>query len=140
MACSSIGAGYRPFKAEKWVRFPYGLLTSERSEVWLSRQFGELEIVGSIPTVLTERTKHFRAEVQLGARLVWDQEPCCQRNGRFDPEVPDYYIERSSRARLIIQRGISFESTNQVRSSRAGCPCSADNRAALSSILRATTD
>ena len=48
--------------------------SSERSEVWLSRQFGELEIVGSNPTVLTERTKRHRAEVQLGARLVWDQE------------------------------------------------------------------
>ena len=51
-----------------------GLLTSERSEVRLSRQFGELEIVGSNPTVLTKCTKQHRAEVQLGARLVWDQE------------------------------------------------------------------
>ena len=55
MARSSIGTGYRPFKAERCVQFPYGLLTSERSEVWLSRQFRELEIVGSIPTVLTEK-------------------------------------------------------------------------------------
>ena len=89
MARSSIGAGYRSFKAERWVRLPYGLLQSERSEVWLSRQFGELEIVGSNPTVLTETTQKHRAEVQLGARLVWDQEvfgstPRCptQRKGR----------------------------------------------------------
>ena len=27
-ARSSIGAGYRPFKAARWVRFPYGLLTT----------------------------------------------------------------------------------------------------------------
>jgi len=27
--------------------------------------------------------------VQLGARLVWDQEPRRQTNGQFDPEVPD---------------------------------------------------
>ena len=57
-ARSSIGAGYRPFKAERWVRFPYELLEtfqSERGEVWLSHLVGGQGIVGSNPTVLTDK-------------------------------------------------------------------------------------
>ena len=37
-----------------------------------SRLVGGQEIVGSNPTVLTDET--FRAEVQMGARLFWEQE------------------------------------------------------------------
>ena len=36
-----------------WVRLPDGVLEAERGEAWLSRQVGDLEIVGSNPTVLT---------------------------------------------------------------------------------------
>ena len=53
MARSSNGSGCETLILAAWVRLPYGLLVSERSEAWLSRQFGELEIVGSNPTVLT---------------------------------------------------------------------------------------
>ena len=120
-ARSSIGAGYRSFKAERGVQFPYGLLTSGRSELVIApirgtgdRQFGHrsADRPDWSPTVLTKRRKQHRAEVQLGARLVWDQEVFGS-----NPRCP-----------------------TQERSSRAGCPCSADNRAALSSILRATTE
>jgi hypothetical protein len=47
LARSSIGKGYCPFKAERWVRFPYGLL---------------------------QRDEKLRAEVQMEARLLWEQE------------------------------------------------------------------
>ena len=52
------------------VRFPHGVLTSERSEAWLSRLAGGQETVCSNPTVLTDN----RAEVQMAARLLWEQE------------------------------------------------------------------
>ena len=46
---------------------------TDKSRTWrslVSRLAGGQEIVGSIPTVLTNN----RAEVQMGARLLWEQE------------------------------------------------------------------
>ncbi len=46
---------------------------TERSEAWLSRLVGGQEIAGSNPAVLTDKT--YRVEVQMEARLFWEQEP-----------------------------------------------------------------
>jgi hypothetical protein len=52
MARSSIGEGYRSFKAERWVRFPYGLL--HRVQVQMeARLLWEQEVLGSTPRCLT---------------------------------------------------------------------------------------
>ena len=74
MPRSSNGLGSRFFNPQTGVRFPYGVLAkheSERGEAWLSRLVGGQEIVGSNPTVLTDR--RLWAQVQMGARLLWEQ-------------------------------------------------------------------
>ena len=70
MPRSSNGSGSRAFNPQIGVRFPYGVLKTERSEAWLSRLVGGQEIAGSNPAVLTGN----RAEVQMVARLLWEQE------------------------------------------------------------------
>ncbi len=88
------------------VRFPYGLLAkheSERGEAWISRLVGGQEIVGSNPTFLTDET--FRAEVQMGARLFWEQEPRLREKRRFDPELPDSNGSRGLVAPSLIDTG-----------------------------------
>ena len=75
MPRSSNGSGSRAFNPLIGARFPYGLLRqlqSERREAWSSRLVGGQEIVGSNPAVLTDET--IRAEVQMEARLFWEQE------------------------------------------------------------------
>ncbi len=57
------------------VRFPYGVLSkhkSERSEAWLSRLVGGQETAGSNRAVLINEI--YRVEVQMEARLFWEQE------------------------------------------------------------------
>ena len=56
---------------------------SERGEAWLSRLVGGQEIAGSNPAVLIDD----RAEVQMEARLLWEQEglgstPRCPTDAR----------------------------------------------------------
>ena len=70
MPRSSNGSGSRAFNPQIGVRLPYGVLKTERSEAWLSRLLGGQEIAGSNPAVLTSN----RAEVQMVARLLWEQE------------------------------------------------------------------
>ncbi len=77
MPRSSNGSGSRAFNPQIGVRFPYGVLETERSEAWLSRLVGGQErptlrvgARGSNPAVLTSN----RAEVQMVARLLWEQE------------------------------------------------------------------
>jgi hypothetical protein len=75
MPRSSNGSGSRFFNPQTGVRFPYGVFAkheSECGEAWLSRLVGGQEIVGSNPAVLTDEA--IRAEVQMEARLFWEQE------------------------------------------------------------------
>ena len=72
MPRSSNGSGSRAFTPQIGVRFPYGVLKTERSEAWLSRLVGGQEIAGSNPAVLTDKTIGQRC--QMVARLLWEQE------------------------------------------------------------------
>ena len=61
----------------------------------------------------------------MGARLPWEQEPRCRKDGRFDPEGPD------SNATTVVE-GWSPAVFTEIQSS--------DKRVVLRSIRRATTE
>ena len=70
MPRSSNGSGSRAFNPQIGVRFPYGVLETERSEAWLSRLVGGQEIAGSNPAVLTDN----RDVGQRLACVFWEHE------------------------------------------------------------------
>ena len=87
------------------VRFPHGVLKSERSEAWYRAWLGAKRPsvrapigrqAGLVPTVLTDN----RAEVQMGARLLWEQE-----GFGSTPKRPTYHGSRGlvAQTRLITE-------------------------------------
>ena len=78
MARSSSGEVIGLSSRVGWVRLPHGLLKQQHDQNVAKPGYrvrlGGLEIAGSNPAVLTEGAQNNRAEVQMEARLLWEQE------------------------------------------------------------------